>query len=177
MKCFFGIVIALILFPHSVSSATPESDAFWSTCQENLTTAPANDSYRLRKFGDGPVADVLLNHIISGQKTGTYALPWLYEGDENLTPVEGGYSVVTGSDGKPRVLLLTTSVETLPYNQITEEETQYEGPNARSLPVWQQIHWPLWSRTLELKGKVATEDMPVSVERFEVVCEGTVTLE
>lgn len=173
MKHFFVLVFALILIPQSVSWATPESDAFWSTCQEQLATTPVNGSYRLRQFGDGALADVLLNHIISGQKTGTYGLPWLYEGDENLTPVEGGYSVVTGSDGKPRVLLLTTSVETLPYNQITEEETQYEGPNARSLPVWQQIHWPLWSRTLELKGKAATEDMPVTVERFQVVCEGT----
>lgn len=174
MKCFFVLVFALILIPQSVSWATPESDAFWSTCQEQLATTPANGSYRLRQFGDGALADVLLNHIINGQKTGTYELPWVYEGDENLTPVEGGYSVVTGSDGKPRVLLLTTSVKTLPYNQITEEETQYEGPNARSLQVWQQIHWPLWSRTLEQKGKTATEDMPVTVERFQVVCEGTV---
>jgi len=173
MKSSFGLVFALIIFPQSVSWATPESDAFWSACQEKMATIPANASYRLRQFGNNAaLANVLLNLIISGQKTGTYALPWLYEGDESLTPVVGGYSVATDSDGKPRVLLLTTSLKTLPYNQITEEETQYEGPNARKLKVWQQIHWPYWSRALEQKGKAATEDMPVTVETFEVVCEG-----
>jgi len=140
-----------------------------------MDTIPADASYRLRQFGNNAaLANVLLKLIISGQKTGTYALPWLYEGDESLTPVVGGYSVVTDADGTPRVVLLTTGLKTLPYNQITEEETQYEGPNARKLKVWQQIHWPYWSRALEQKGKAATEDMPVTVEQFEVICEGTI---
>ena len=174
MKNPFCLVFALIIIPQSVSWATSESDAFWSTCQEKIGTTPADGTYRLRRFGNNAaLADVLLNLIISGQKTGTYALPWLFEGDENLTPVAGGYSVVTDSDGKPRVLLLTTSLKTLPYNQITEEETQYEGPNARALEVWRQIHWPYFSRALELKGKTPTEEMPVTLERFEVVCDGT----
>jgi uncharacterized protein YhfF len=173
MKSFLGLVFALIIFPQSVSPGTPESDAFWSDCQQKTATIPADGSYRLRQFGNNAaLANVLLDLIVSGQKTGTYALPWLYEGDENLTPVVGGYSVVTDADGKPRVLLITTSLKTLPYNQITEEETQYEGPNARKLKVWQAIHWPYWSRELEAKGKAATEDMPVTVETFEVVCEG-----
>jgi len=172
MKSFIITVFALIIFPHSVSWATPESDAFWSTCQEKLAITPANSSYHVRQFGNNAaLSDVLVGLIISGQKTGTYQLPWLLEGDEDLTPVVGGYSVVTDFDDKPRALLLTTSLRTLPYNQITEEETQYEGPNARVLAVWQAIHWPFWSHELELKGKVAAKDMPVTVETFDVICE------
>jgi uncharacterized protein YhfF len=173
MKYPFGLVFSLIIMTQSVSGATPESEAFWSDCQEKITTPPADGFYRLRRFGNNTaLADRLLSLILSGQKTGTYALPWLYEGDENLTPVAGGYSIVTESDGKPAALLLTTSLKTLPYNQITEEDTQYEGPNARALEVWRQIHWPYYSRALELKGISPTEDMPVTVERFEVVCVG-----
>ena len=174
MKNLFAPVFALIIITQSVSWATTESEAFWSTCQEKISTPPADGFYRLRHFGDNAaLADVLLNLILSGQKTGTFTSPWLFEGDKNLTPVVGGYTVVTDFDGKPSALLLTTSVKTLPFSQITEEATQYEGPNARSLEVWRQIHWHFFARVLELKGKVPTDDMPITVERFEVICVGT----
>ena len=173
MNKSFVLVFTLILAMPSVSWATPDSEAFWSACQEKIDTPQHNDSYRLRHFGDSAgMANVLLNLILSGQKTGTFTTPWLFEGDENLTPVMGGYSVVTDFDGKPGVLLRTTGVKTLPYNQISEEDTQYEGPGARALEVWRQIHWSYFTRVLEPKGKVPTEEMPITVERFEVVCTG-----
>jgi uncharacterized protein YhfF len=173
MKKLFVLVFALILSTPTVSWATPESDAFWSTCQEEIATPPPDGFYRLRHFGDNAaLAEVLLNLILSGQKTGTYTSPWFYEGDENRTPVAGGYTVVTDFDGKPAALLLTTHVYTVPYNQLTEEDTQYEGPNARKLEVWKQIHWSYFKRGLEQKGIAPTEEMPITVERFEVVCAG-----
>jgi len=170
MKVSPGFIVTLLFVAPSAVPATPELDAFWASCQDRLASPPPDGFYRVRQFGGSALADRLLELILTGQKTGTYALPWLYEGDAERTPVAGGYSVVTDSAGKPAAVLLTTHTRTLPYNEITEEETRYEGPNARALEVWKAIHWPLYSRALEEAGMTATEDMPVTVEQFEVVC-------
>ena len=150
---------------------TPAIQGFWNSCRERISNPPADGFYRVRNFGDDPAtADLLLNLIVTGEKTVTFPTPWLYEGDRNATPVVGGYSVVTDSAGKPRALLRATSVKTLPFNEVTEADTRLEGPGARPLAAWRQIHWTAYSTRLSPGGKQPAEDMPVTVERFEVAC-------
>ena len=123
-----------------------------------------------RQFGSADMADRLLGLILAGEKTATFATPWLYEGDSNRTPVQDGYSVVHDAKGKPRALLMTTSVVTVPFDQITTAHTQYEGPGARPLDAWRQIHQDFWGPALSSRGLTLTDDLPVTVERFKVVC-------
>lgn len=173
MKTHYVLIIVLLAFAHPVYSATTEVAAFWTDCREQNDTLPVDHSYRVRHFGDSAaLANLLLQLILDGEKTGTFNTPWLYEGNRNLTPIVGGYTVLTDFNGRPGALLRTTSVETRPFSEITEADTQYEGPNARSLDVWREIHWHFFASMLEDKGRVPTQDMPVSVERFEVVCVG-----
>ncbi len=170
----YVVIFSVFMITPQASWASPEAEAFWSTCQQHIATPPSDRSYRVRHLGDNAaMAELLLNLILSGEKTVTFTSPWLFEGDQNLTPVAGGYTVLTDFEGRPGALLRTTSVKTLPFNEVTEADTQYEGPGARPLEAWRRIHWDFFTRVLELKGKAPTEDMPVTVEQFEVVCAGT----
>ncbi len=150
---------------------TPAVQAFWAACSDRITEPPVDGFYRVRHFGANPdTASLLLRLIVEGEKTVTFPIPWVYQGNPNATPVVGGYTVVTDFNGNPGALLRTTSVKTLPFNEVTEADTQYEGPGARPLAAWRQIHWDSYTLALKPKGKAPAEDMPVTVERFELVC-------
>ena len=150
---------------------TAKVEAFWQMCVQQSNVDPATDFYRVRYFGaDATTARRLMDLIAAGEKTVTFTLPWIYQGHPNLTPVPGGYTVVTDFEGHPELLLRTTRVKTLAFAEVTEEETRFEGPGARTLDAWRKIHWPFFENALKPLGKQPAEDMPVTVEDFEVVC-------
>lgn len=165
------LALALVTSAAHARDATPEIEAFWRTCTQKVAGLSKPDFYRVRYFGsDAATARRLLDLILSGEKTVTFTTPWLYQDDPNRTPVVGGYTVVTDSDGRPEVLLRTTQVKTLAFSEVTEEDARFEGPGARTVEAWRRIHWNFFTNGLKPLGKQPTEDMPVTVEHFEVVC-------
>lgn len=157
-----------------MTNVTPAVQAFWDACSDQISEPPADGFFRVRHFGDEQAtADLLLDLIVQGEKTVTFPIPWLYEGDRNATPVVGGYTVVTDFAGNPGALLRTTSVKTLQFGEVTEADTQYEGPGARPLDAWRAIHLAAFTKRLKPRGQAPAEDMPVTVERFELVCTAT----
>lgn len=165
------LVPALLAATANAREVTPAVEAFWETCIKQATETKTPDFYRVRYFGsDAGMARRLLDIIASGEKTVTFTTPWVYEGDRNATPVVGGYTVVTDFEGKPEVLLRTTGVKTLAYSEVTEDESRFEGDGARTLEAWRTIHWRFFTNALKPFGKQPSEDMPVTVEYFEVVC-------
>jgi len=165
------LISGLLLASASASAASPAVEAFWKACSEKITEPPADGFYRVRNFGDNEdMASLLLDLIVAGEKTVTFPTPWLYAGEREVTPVVGGYVVVTDFAGKPGALLRTTSMTTLPFHQITEAYTRFEGPGARSLQAWREIHWNFYTRVLKPTGRSPSLDMPVTAERFELVC-------
>ena len=85
---------------------------------------------------------------LEGEETVTFPVPWLYDDNGDATPAVGGYVVVTDFTGKPGALLRTTSVTTMPFRQVSEEFTRFEGPGARSPEAWREIHWNFYTRAL-----------------------------
>ena len=169
MRAFFFSLVAFI----AVSTSAQSVDEFWQSCQTQVSTPPADGLYRVRAIGRTPeTIDVIVRLILSGDKTGTFTSPWIYEGDRSITPEPGGYSILTDSKGSPRAVLRTTTMMTLPFNQITEKETAVESPRARPLDVWRPLHVDFFTDELETRGKKFVEDMPVTVELFEVMCRG-----
>lgn len=79
--------------------------------------------------------EAITSLILTGDKTGAFTSPWMYEGDRTITPVVGGYTVLTRSDGTPAAVLKTTGLLIVPFDQITEKETAIEGPPIRPLEV------------------------------------------
>ncbi len=155
----------------SAIEKSPAREAFWAACAENIAGLSMDEFYRVQHFGrDAAMAGLLVDLILSGEKTGLFSAAWLSEGDRNATPLTGDYVVLTDFDGTPAAVWRTTGVKTLPFNEVTEEDTQLESPGARPLDVWRQIHWNGWARALEAKGRKPSEDMPITVERFELIC-------
>ena len=170
------LVLTAFLFSQAVAETSaiersPVMKAFLAACAENIDGLSVSEFYRVQHFGrDAAMSDLLVKFILDGEKTGLFSSAWLTEGDRNAIPVVGGYVVLTDFAGAPAAVWRTTSVKTLPFNEVTENDTQLESPAARPLDVWRQIHWNGWARALEAKGKQPSEDMPITVERFELIC-------
>ena len=165
-----GIVCSCFLSSAVMADAVTD---FWQTCESSLSALPIDGFYRVRSIGGTPkTTDVITKLILSGDKTGTFTSPWMFEGDRSITPEIGGYSVLTDSTDKPRAVLRTKEILTLPFNRITERETAVDGPAVRPLEIWRPIHVTFFTKELEMRDREFVDDMPVTVEKFEVVCKG-----
>lgn len=171
MRRFFPTILVLCLVPFAVSAGSVVE--FWQGCESELTSKPVDGFYRVRSIGGSPkTTDVITKLILQGDKNGTFTSPWMFQGDRSITPEIGAYSVLTDSENRPRAVLQTTELLTLPFNRITEKETAIDGPAVRSLEIWKPIHVTFFTNELEKIGKTFVEDMPVTVEKFKVVCPG-----
>jgi uncharacterized protein YhfF len=152
---------------------TPEVEAFWRACAAKIADPPEDDFYRVRHFGDdADMAARLLALIKAGEKSITFTTPRLYQGDRNKTPIVDDLTVVTDFAGTPGAVVRTSWVKTVPFNEITERESQYEGAPVRPLEAWRKVHWDFFTRALAPFGEAPSETMPVTVEKFELVCTG-----
>jgi uncharacterized protein YhfF len=169
MRRLFLTALFLGFAPFAVSADSVSE--FWQGCESALDSKPADGFYRVRSIGGTPkTTDVITKLILQGDKTGTFTSPWMFQGDRSITPEVGAYSVLTDSENTPRAVLQTTELLSLPFNRITERETAVDGPAVRSLEIWLPIHVTFFTNELEKIGKAFVEDMPVTVEKFKVVC-------
>jgi uncharacterized protein YhfF len=128
------------------------------------------DSYKVRTFGNSAaISDVIVPLILSRAKTGTFALESEFERAPSEAPRVGDNYVVTHFGGDPVLLYRLTEVERVPFSDISHAHVQVEGPNARTVPVWREIHWAYWGGILRAQGREPSEDMPVLFQRFEVI--------
>ncbi len=169
-----GFILVLSTLTAGVVSAEPTAvEGFWQECVKTLREPPEDGFYRVRHFGrTQAVVNVILPLIRDGEKTVTFTSPWIYAGDKEMTPVVGGFSVVTDFSGRPELVIQTTSVETKRFDAISEADSQYEGPAVRPLEAWRKVHWSFFTAVLEPMGRKPSQEMPVTVERFKVVCAG-----
>ena len=118
-------------------------------------------------FGATPEqADALLDLVLAGTKTATSSALRDYEDDEAL-PQAGSLDIVLDSTGRPRALLKITAVEVLPFDEVDEEHARLEGEGDRSLAYWRDVHERFFTDTAG--GEEFADDMPVVLERFEVL--------
>jgi uncharacterized protein YhfF len=126
---------------------------------------------RVRRFGDNAAtAALILDLIRRGEKSVTFTTPALYAGRREVTPVVDDIVVVTDFDGRPSAVVRTTSVRTVPFNEVTEADSRYEGPPVRPLEAWRRVHWAYFTRELAPLGQAPSETLAVTVERFELLC-------
>ncbi|MDE0799909.1 MAG: ASCH domain-containing protein [Rhodospirillaceae bacterium] len=171
MRKLFFTALLLSLSPPTVSAGSVAE--FWQGCEPKLTSKSVDGFYRVRSIGGTPkTTDVITKLILKGDKIGTFTSPWVFQGDRSITPEIGAYSVLTDAENTPRAVLQTTELLTLPFNRITERETAIDGPMVRPIEIWKPIHVTFFSNELEKIGKTFVEDMPITVEKFKVVCDG-----
>lgn len=127
-------------------------------------------TYTSWQFGYGvEQGDQLLEVVMTGPKRATAGAFSAYEQEGEAVPRPGDFSIVTDGSGIARCIIRTTQVDITPFDQVDEQFAFDEGEGDRSLAYWRSVHWPYFVRELESFGLVATPDMLVVCERFEVV--------
>lgn len=115
-------------------------------------------------FGDSrQLCDRLIALVRSGRKTATCgALRDFSEGDEAM-PVAGTQAIALDWDGKPALLIETTSVEILKFRDVPEDFALAEGENT-TREDWARDHRAFFARNGGF-----SEDMELVCERFRLV--------
>ena len=130
--------------------------------------APAMKSGRLvaRRLGSThEMCDLLLGLVLAEEKTCTYSLVRLLEEEGGLL-APGDRIVFLDADHEPRCLVELSECEQLAFNQVNERHTAGEGPAAREVKVWREIHAAYWGKWLESRGQEFHEEVPVMWQSF-----------
>ena len=112
--------------------AMDDIEAFWQRAQQHadLASVPSymgvNQLAVLRPpawaFGATPEqADELLELVLAGTKTATASALWDYEAEGEDLPTEGTLGIVTDGEGRPRALVVTSRVRTVPFDEVDAE--------------------------------------------------------
>ena len=148
-------------------SATVE--AFIAAARAALPQEPI-DRWQVRGFGNSAeMSNVLIDLIRRGEKTGTFALESEFATRPNDRPVAGACVVVTHFDGLPALLYRLTEVTPVAFEDIGAEHVAVEGPNARNVEVWRQIHWPYFGALLRARNQQPAPRMTILFQRFTLL--------
>jgi uncharacterized protein YhfF/GNAT superfamily N-acetyltransferase len=143
--------------------------SFWEDFCRQIRL-PSATAYQAWYFGDTPeLAHELVELVLRGPKRGTAGLAWVMDALPHAAPVAGGFSVVTEFDGTPRAVIRTTSVGRKRFGDVDAQFAWDEGEDDRSLESWRAGHQRYFGRECERLGRVMSDDVPVVLERFELV--------
>lgn len=143
----------------------------WKNYLESIGENPSNTNkkYTAWYFCDNEQdANELAVLVKKGIKRATASLYLLYSNEEEL-PKEGDLSIILNWKGEAQCIIKTTSIDIIPYKDVTEEFAATEGEGDKSLEYWKRAHWSFFSREMKEIGKEPTDDMLVVCEKFEVV--------
>lgn len=156
----------------SLDNTVPKAGAvaaFWGEFCTRSGIDPATP-YQAWYFGDrARLAHELVELVIHGPKRATAGLAWGFETYSDTAPIPDGYSVVTEFDGTPRCVIRTTSIEVRAFRDVDAQFAWDEGEGDRTLADWRAGHWRYFARECAQLGRQPSEDMPVILERFELL--------
>ena len=143
-------------------------DTFW---QQAINAVPeiARD-HQVRSIGiDEETTDLIIEFIKTGEKRGTYSLPWLLEAERHPKTTTGTPIILVSYDGIPKVVVQITGVYETTFGNISLNDTSLDGPPVRDLDVWIPLHTEYWNGLLSKHNLACTSDMPVLVEKFKFI--------
>ena len=145
-------------------------DAFWLAARTDLPGHRLPDDYQVRWIGlDQETTAQVLELIRVGDKTGTFTLPWIVARTDQLTPRVGDAIILIDFDGTPALLIRLTAMLDVPFGEITARHTAVDGTPVRDLAVWKPLHTQYWNSLLAPFAMTVTDDMPVWIEKFELL--------
>lgn len=101
-------------------------------------------------------------------KTATASSLWDYQYADDPIPKVGELSIILDGRGIPRVLIETTSVEVMPFEEVSASHAYAEGEGDRTLKHWREVHEHYW-RTYSESPRGFEPGMPVVCEHFQVL--------
>src|SRR5699024_4751783 len=97
----------------------------------------ASKDYDVWAFGNSKeVADKLLGLVLEEKKTATSSNYNLYELGKEKVPFVGLYNIILDGNGTAAAILVTTSIEIIPFEEVSKEHAYLEGEGDRSLKYW-----------------------------------------
>jgi uncharacterized protein YhfF len=145
---------------------------FWQTAKAAIPDAGLGNDYQVRWIGlDDQTTTQVLELIGMGDKTGTFTLPWIVEQSGDPMPQVGDAIILISFNGMPKTLLRLTQIEMVAFGDVTEAHTAVDGSPVRALEVWIPLHTAYWNELLRPFGLSVCDEMPVLVEKFEVLYE------
>lgn len=125
---------------------------------------------RVSAYGDSPaLSEALLALIRVGRKRAGTGLLWAYEAEGEAIPVVGEIEIVVDHRNEPAIVTRTTSVQVIPYAEVSAEYAAIEGEGDGSLVFWREAHWAFFSRECQRLGRKPDESMLVVCGVFEVL--------
>lgn len=107
--------------------------------------------------------------IRSGDKRGTFTLPWIVERTNSSVPAVGQLLMLVDIEGRPVLLTRVTRVDQAIFGHVLPEHTAIDGSPVRDPAVWVPLHTAYWNQHLSPFGLEVTEDMPFWIEEFELL--------
>jgi uncharacterized protein YhfF len=144
--------------------------AFWTTARQSVPSLPAAIDADIWFFGDSQeLARSLADLVLHGPKRATTGLIAEMEAEAAPLPRLGGLSLVTDFHGAPLMILRSTRVDILPFNEVDADFAAAEGEGDGSLAYWQDAHERFFKRSCQRIGIAWRPDLPVVCERFELL--------
>jgi uncharacterized protein YhfF len=148
----------------------PSVKEFWQAFVADSGSVDEERFYEAFAFGDSKdLADSLADLVMRGAKRATAGSVWSFEAESKALPKPGDLSIVMDWEGTPLCVIETTSVEVVPFNEVTAEFAATEGEGDGSIEYWQKGHTSYFTRECTRKGRAFSDTMPVACEKFKVV--------
>ena len=130
------------------------------------------DDFQVRSLGGNEQsAEIILNLIKQGKKTGTFSLPWIANAKNYDETISGKNVILCDYHLFPKVLVQIVNPILTKFGDINANFTRLDGPAVRDVLVWKKVHRDYWNGLLGEFGKVCSDDMPVIVEPFKLIYE------
>ena len=125
---------------------------------------------RIDRYGDSPeLSRELIELIRTGPKRAGTSLLWGYEAESETLPQVGDIEIVLDHNDEPALVTRITSVEIIPFNEVTAEYAAIEGEGDGSLEYWREGHWNFFSRECTRIGREPGQGMMVVCVVFELL--------
>jgi len=148
------------LLPGCTRPTDAELDEFYKKARQSLHDIDLPGNYQIRWIGsDRENTQNILNHIRTGNKTGTVSVPIVTEHNQQPESVIGNTIILINFD----------HIELVAYAAITEQHTALDGPAVRPIKIWKPIHRRYFDFLLEPCGKICDEETIIAFETIEVV--------
>ncbi|WP_175537362.1 ASCH domain-containing protein [Clostridium sp. DSM 8431] len=108
-----------------------------------------------------------IENIINNEKNTFISSIYSYDSFFKTMPSENAYTVLTNKR-KPKCIIKTLKVETIKFEDITEDNINLEN-NYLSIDEWKQKHIGIFEEECREAFRVFNPNVPIVIETFELV--------
>lgn len=143
---------------------------FWSTYCESEGIDPTSD-YDSWAFGEGyPMANEILERVMSGKKTSKTGLIREHELKEWRIPVKGDKVVVLDQEEEPRCIIEFLEVEHMKFWEMKDlDYIKKDCLGFETLESWRKCQWGFYFQVLASYGEEFHKDMKIFCSKIKVI--------